>query len=119
MSKYVGIKAGTLHEHTELSEYYCARCGCPVTDHDSYCRECGGAFQRSFATEPYDRKILLALADKVDRSATELLKVNDLDSNRKRRSMRRKHAQDLMVVSSRIREALGMENHASHDDEPV
>lgn len=22
-----------------------------MTDHDSYCRECGGAFQKSFATE--------------------------------------------------------------------
>lgn len=66
MSEYVGIKAGALHEHTELSEYYCARCGCPVTDHDSYCRECGGAFQRSFATEPCNRDALLALADEMD-----------------------------------------------------
>ena len=66
MSEYVGIKAGALHEHTELSEYYCARCGHPVTDHDSYCRECGGAFQRSFATEPCDREALLALADEMD-----------------------------------------------------
>lgn len=66
MSEYVGIKAGALHEHTELSEYYCARCGYPVTDHDSYCRECGGAFQRSFATEPCNRDALLALADEMD-----------------------------------------------------
>lgn len=66
MSEYVGIKAGELHERTELSEYYCARCGCPVTDHDSYCRECGGAFQRSFATEPCDRDALLALAVELD-----------------------------------------------------
>lgn len=69
MSEYVGIKAGALHEHTELSEYYCARCGCPVTDHDSYCRECGGAFQRSFATEPCDREALLALADELEEDA--------------------------------------------------
>lgn len=69
MSEYVGIKAGALHEHTELSEYYCARCGHPVTDHDSYCRECGGAFQRSFATEPCDRDALLALADEFDGKA--------------------------------------------------
>lgn len=66
MSEYVGIKAGALHEHTELSEYYCARCGHPVTDHDSYCRECGGAFQRSFATEPCDRDALLVLAEECD-----------------------------------------------------
>ena len=69
MSEYVGIKAGALHEHTELSEYYCARCGHPVTDHDSYCRECGGAFQRSFATEPCDRDALLELADEMSRYA--------------------------------------------------
>ena len=25
-----------------MSEYYCGGCGWPVTDHDSYCRECGG-----------------------------------------------------------------------------
>lgn len=66
MSEYVGIKAGALHEHTELSEYYCAHCGYPVTDHDSYCRECGGAFQRSFATEPCDRDELLKLADEME-----------------------------------------------------
>lgn len=66
MSEYVGIKAGALHEHTELSEYYCARCGYPVTDHDSYCRECGGAFQRSFATEPCDRDALLGVLDEMD-----------------------------------------------------
>lgn len=63
MSEYVGIKAGALHEHTELSEYYCARCGYPVTDHDSYCRECGGAFQRGFATEPCDRDALLEIIE--------------------------------------------------------
>ena len=71
MSEYVGIKAGALHEHTELSEYYCARCGYPVTDHDSYCRECGGAFQRSFATEPCDRDALLRLARYMDKDVAE------------------------------------------------
>lgn len=45
MSGYVGLKTGDVHERIELSEYYCARCGYPVTDHDSYCRECGGAFR--------------------------------------------------------------------------
>ena len=56
-----------------------------------------------------DRDALLALADDIDRSALELLKTNDLDPNRKRRAMRREHAQDLMAASSRIREALGVE----------
>ena len=73
MSEYVGLKAGALHEHTELSEYYCARCGYPVTDHDSYCRECGGAFQRSFATEPCDRDALLELADDIDKQTDGIM----------------------------------------------
>lgn len=97
MSEYVGIKAGALHEHTELSEYYCARCGYPVTDHDSYCRECGGAFQRSFATEPCDRDALLKLADEMDKVA------------QRRRSM----GYEGFAIgdedrASRIREALGV-----------
>ena len=54
-----------------------------------------------------DRDALLKLADEMDCSAFELLKTNDLDPNRKRRAMRREHAQDLMAVSSRIRKALG------------
>lgn len=60
-----------------------------------------------------DRDALLALTDEIDRSALELLKTNDLDPNRKRRAMRREHAQDLMAASSRIREALGV------SDEPA
>ena len=54
-----------------------------------------------------DREALLALADEIDRSALELLKTNDLDPNRKRRSMRMEHAKDLMAASSRIRELCG------------
>lgn len=57
-----------------------------------------------------DRDALLALADEIDRTATWLLEANGLDPNRKRRSMRREHAQDLMAVSSRIRKALGVEH---------
>ena len=101
MSEYVGIKAGALHEHTEISEYYCARCGYPVTDHDSYCRECGGAFQRSFATEPCDREALLALADRL--SEPNIVRDYWYTTG----------------IARRIREALGMEDHASHDDEPA
>ena len=55
-----------------------------------------------------DRDALLALADEIDRSALEILKTNDLDPNRKRRSMRMERAKDLMAASSRIREALGV-----------
>lgn len=42
MSEYVGLKKGKVHDKREMSEYYCGGCGYPVTDHDSYCRECGG-----------------------------------------------------------------------------
>lgn len=41
---YVGLVRGKQWERTERSDYYCGRCGYPVTDHDSYCRECGAAF---------------------------------------------------------------------------
>ena len=54
-----------------------------------------------------DVDALLALADNLDSSASMLLKQNDLDPNRKRRGMRRDHAQSLMVASGRIREACG------------
>lgn len=54
-----------------------------------------------------DRDALMALADDLDARATELLKVNDLDQSRQRRSARRAHAMDLMAACSRIREALG------------
>ena len=53
-----------------------------------------------------DRDALLALADNLNSSASMLLKQNDLDPNRKRRGMRRDHAQSLMAASSRIREVL-------------
>lgn len=98
MSEYVGIKAGALHEHTELSEYYCARCGHPATDHDSYCRECGGAFQRSFATEPCDRDALLELADEcMDASRAYAGDGHGLTSKQ------------FANVARRIREALGVQ----------
>ena len=45
---FVGLVRGKHHERTENSDCYCGRCGYPVTDHDSYCRECGGAFHELF-----------------------------------------------------------------------
>ncbi len=100
MSEYVGIKAGELHELTELSEYYCARCGYPVTDHDSYCRECGGAFQRSFATEPCDRNALLELAEDVDEAAAMAVV---MDASKGAKML----ADLLRDIARRIREACG------------
>lgn len=44
---YVGLVRGKQWERTEMSDYYCGRCGWKVTDHDSYCPECGGALHRA------------------------------------------------------------------------
>ena len=52
MSVYVGFKVGKAKERKAYtSEYYCGKCGYPVSDHDSYCPECGGAFRKEDATE--------------------------------------------------------------------
>lgn len=52
MSVYVGFKIGEAKERKAyISEYYCGGCGWPVSDHDSYCPECGGAFRKEDATE--------------------------------------------------------------------
>ena len=50
MSKYVGFRLGKVHESHVISEYYCGGCGYPVTDHDSFCPECGGAFRECDAS---------------------------------------------------------------------
>lgn len=50
MAKYVGFKIGKVHEGHVISEYYCGGCGWPVTDHDSFCPECGGAFRECDAS---------------------------------------------------------------------
>lgn len=51
MSKYVGFRLGKVHESHVISEYYCGGCGWPVTDHDSFCPECGGAFRERDASD--------------------------------------------------------------------
>ena len=40
------MRQGKCWERTEISEYYCGGCGWKVTDHDSYCPECGGALHK-------------------------------------------------------------------------
>lgn len=50
MSKYVGFRLGKVHEKRVISNYYCGGCGWPVTDHDSFCPECGGAFRECDAS---------------------------------------------------------------------
>ena len=43
VGRYVGLRRGEYWERRENSEYYCGGCGWKVTDHDSYCPECGGS----------------------------------------------------------------------------
>lgn len=54
-----------------------------------------------------DRDALLALAALLDARANDLLKTNGIDTSGRRRSMRLRHAADLLTASSRIRRALG------------
>ena len=59
MAEYVGFKVGELHEMHQVSEYYCGGCGYPLTDHDSFCPECGGALRQCDADRyTFVRKIL-------------------------------------------------------------
>lgn len=59
MAKYVGFKIGKVHESYVISEYYCGGCGWPVTDHDSFCPECGGAFRECDASNLEDENAKL------------------------------------------------------------
>jgi len=59
VSKYVGFRLGKVHESHVISEYYCGGCGWPVTDHDSFCPECGGAFRECDASNLEDENAKL------------------------------------------------------------
>ena len=47
VGRYVGLRQGKYWERMENSDYYCGGCGWKVTDHDSYCPECGGALHEA------------------------------------------------------------------------
>ena len=47
VGRYVGLRQGEYWERTENSNYYCGGCGWKVTDHDSFCPECGGALHKT------------------------------------------------------------------------
>ncbi len=47
VGRYVGLCQGKYWERTENSDYYCGGCGWKVTDHDSFCPECGGALHKT------------------------------------------------------------------------
>ena len=79
MAKYVGFKVGKVHESHVISEYYCGGCGYPVTDHDSFCPECGGAFQEIDAdsTDAENAK----LREQMELLVTLLRNDCDIDAN--------------------------------------
>lgn len=43
---YVGVVKGDWWLCYAVSNCYCGRCGCKVTEHYSYCPECGGALRQ-------------------------------------------------------------------------
>jgi len=59
VSKFVGFQLGKVHESHVISEYYCGGCSWPVTDHDSFCPECGGAFRECDASDLEDENARL------------------------------------------------------------
>lgn len=83
MSEFVGLRIGAVHEEHTVSEYYCGGCGWPVTDHDSYCPECGGAFHESDADDALEveneklREQGERLFDKTLELATENVRLQD------------------------------------------
>lgn len=71
-------------------------------------RDRGDASAGSDRGTHVDLDALLGIADRLDGRAVELLKLNDIDHSRQRKSARREHAMDLMALCSRIREACGV-----------
>lgn len=82
MSKYVGLVQGKVHDRREMSEYYCGGCGYPVTDHDSYCRECGGALHRA-PNQPISQSDAPKPAENAENCATKC-EIRDFDDSREK-----------------------------------
>lgn len=66
---YVGLVRGKQWERKESSDYYCGKCGWKVTDHDSYCPECGGALHRVPKNAEMDKCIVNSSSGRIDRDA--------------------------------------------------
>ena len=79
---YVGLVRGKQWERTEKSDYYCGRCGWKVTDHDSYCPECGGALHKT-SNKP-DSKFDVPKSGKTTENSTAKNEIRDFDDTRKK-----------------------------------
>ena len=82
MSEYVGLKKGKVHESHIISEYYCGGCGWPVTDHDSYCSECGGGLHR-ITNRPTSQSDALKTEETTENGATKS-EMRDFDDSREK-----------------------------------
>lgn len=77
---YVGLVRGKLWERTEISDYYCGRCGWKVTDHDSYCPECGGALHKT-PNKPNSQFDALKTAENAENAASKN-EIHNFDDSR-------------------------------------
>ena len=95
MIEYVGLVKGKVHDKHEMSEYYCGGCGYPVTDHDSYCRECGGALHEGMTDERYtDFENWVSLNLKA--MAYDLLSPNPFKTLEERREIVEKYKREIV-----------------------
>ena len=79
---YVGLVRGKQWERTETSDYYCGRCGWKVTDHDSYCSECGGALHK--ASNKPDSKFDVPKSEETTENSTAKGDIRDFDDTREK-----------------------------------
>lgn len=77
---YVGLVRGKQWERTEISDYYCGRCGWKVTDHDSYCPECGGALHKA-SNKPNSQFGVLKTAENAE-NVTSKNEIHNFDDSR-------------------------------------
>ena len=77
---YVGLVRGKQWERKQSSDYYCGGCSYPVTDHDSYCPECGGALHKA-SNKPDSKFDALKTAEMPETDATKA-HIRDFDDTR-------------------------------------
>lgn len=79
---YVGLVRGKQLERKQASDYHCGKCGYPVTDHDSYCPECGGALHKA-SNKPNSRFDVLKTAENAE-NVTSKSEIRNFDDSRER-----------------------------------
>lgn len=79
---YVGLVRGKRWKRTEISDYYCGKCGWKVTDHDSYCPECGSALHKA-SNKPNSQFDALKTAETAE-NVTSKNEIHNFDDSRER-----------------------------------